>query len=213
MKIHIFWSQGWDVAPPMALRNAEAWDAVGTVERWSMERVRREGIFEPTHPVLVREDLPYAMQQDATLIAAQRIMGGLAVGADMEPLRPDRIREHLIGLPDECGSVTLMRTGHPCNGFSYFPPYHPWTYKVERRHRTTISDFNGSTAVSVVTGPRLWLPMSKQYREMWRRLIFTLQAPTVFLFEPGHRNRRTPNAWVNPGCNGDWHGTKKGVWD
>ncbi len=212
--IHIFWDAGWDNAPPKAQRNAEAWEQVGTVKRWSDDNARKWGFLHDA----VTPTSPPAMRCDIVLANAQWFLGGLAVGADMAPLDLNRINDELFFLEsDEARGAGMVVYGNhrsvPYNGFSYFPQWCPWMEKVREAHLAVSCDAPKVRDLQDTTGPRLWRRLITYNLDLWLKYVRTYHAGQVFSHE--HRKNRgadRPWAWVDPGLESDWNGTRPEVW-
>jgi hypothetical protein len=210
MNIHVVWAQGWDKAPARAIRNAQAWEAVGTVYRWCEKTAERElGLL----PEICSFCKFPAMKADVILAAAMVKMGGLAVGADMEPLDVAAIQLS-VGEAEKLGVGLVVYQSlrdEPYSGASYFPAGHPWIVMVHEKQKQAVVEGGSNRNVSAVTGPRMWRLLMRANPGLWFSSVRTVPAWLAFSFEPKTRGTFRP-AWINPGLTGDWAGENGARW-
>lgn len=211
VNVHIVWSQGWDNAPPMALRNAAAWEGIGVVHRWSAIDAEKLGI-EPA----VMAAMPFpAMKADVLLAHAMLKFGGIAVGADMTPIDHEKIKTSLAAAAIAgVGQVVYQSfRDEPYSEASFFPSMHPWIKLVCNQQIINVSGMiEADKVVSRVTGPAMWRSLIRQNYAMWISSVRTIPAWVAFTHEPRMRGRKHAGGWINPGLNGDWLGEKPGAW-
>lgn len=213
--IHVVWAQGWDVAPKKALENAKTWEDVGLVMRWSAELAVQHGLVRPE---LIAACRTYAGQTDLILIAAQAIMGGMAVGADARALRPERIRaevERCYGEDPRTGFICWQAyKKRPYSGQSFFAPGHIWPQIVRAGHDREVEALGRTSRGPVgVSGPAAWIRRTREHPGLIEKTCFILQGREVLLREPRNRKRRTPGAWMDPGNYGSFNKKPKETWD
>ena len=210
MNIHVVWAQGWDKAPARAIRNAAAWSLVGRVHRWcEATAVAELGVSIDT---LAMAGFP-AMKADIILAAAMVRHGGLAVGADMEPLDVAAIQLS-VGEAEKLGVGLVVYQSlrdEPYSGASYFPAGHPWISLVHEKQKENVVAGGQNRNVSAVTGPRMWRLLMRANPGLWFSSVRTVPAWLAFSFEPRTRGTFRP-AWINPGLTGDWTGENGGRW-
>ncbi len=217
MKAHVYWMQGWRNAPPRAVRNVKAWmDAGFDVVRW--DDTNERAVLPPAYKW--PEGVAPAMRCDVVLASAQARFGGLALGADMRPIRPQRIKNFAAMLEEWKPGVGFVvwqnRTDHPYNGGSWFPAGNEWIALVAAEHRRTLCDLRrvlASESPDKMTGPRKWKELIGCNKLLWRDQVEVLPGHKVFLYEPRHRDLISKEAWLDAGFTGDWNGTKTGAWD
>lgn len=219
MKAHIYWMQGWRNAPPRALRNAFAWKQVKGLEVTQWDDTN-QGILLPRgykwHPAVGP-----AMKADIILALAQERFGGLALGADMAPLRPYAMLEFAADLSVRSSGkgwvVWQSRQERPYNGGSWFPRGNEWIRRVCDEHRSTLAKFalhgpDPKKMALVTTGPEMWHRLIDHHQLMWERSVEVLSGASVFLYEPRHQHIQSKEAWLDAGFTGDWNGTKTDAW-
>lgn len=207
INLHIYWMQGWDNAPPRALRNRDAWISAGfNVICWDDENVGLK----------FKRLMPPAMRADITLARAMCNLGGVAVGADSSPLDVDSWKKSIEILPYWCGQVIWQSKkssiGSPAQrpyiAGSYFNKGNPFIKDVvathnillKRVYKRTPNPFN-------LTGPKLWAKMYAKHS----RYVNVIAGGYAFLKEP-RITARSNSAWLDAGFANDWNGTKKQVW-
>lgn len=210
MNIHVVWAQGWDVAPPRATRNASLWESIGTVYKWSCANAIEAGLVE--REVLDLAAFP-AMKADVILAAAMLKFGGLAVGADMEPVQHAQLADALGEAEKNNLGLVIYQSfkDEPYSGGSYFPADHPWLRLLCERQRANLIDRGGDRRVSSVTGPFMWRQLIRRNAGLWLSSVRTVPGWVGFTHEPKTRGTYR-DAWINPGLAGDWAGTKSEQW-
>ena len=202
----MYWMQGWDNAPPRALRNAEAWkDAGFDLCLWddSNNGIEFPNNFYP------------AMRADITLARAQYHRGGLALGADMSPLDTDSLKKSIWALPSGVGQVVWQSRAsspvqaRPYNGGSYFPKRNNFIKRVANEHLSVLqTNFAQPPSPFGYTGPGLWT------RVLARDIKWDINkvcGSKVFLTEP-RVDKESEAAWLDAGFAGDWSGENKDTW-
>ena len=205
IKAHMYWMQGWDNAPPKALRNAEAWKKAGfDLYLWddSNNQIKFPSNFNP------------AMRADITLAKYQYKMGGLALGADMSPLDVDSLKKSISVLPEGVGQVvwqssaSYSKKSRPYNGGSYFPKDNPFIKKVVNEHLKVLdTEFKTPPNPARYTGPGLWRTILAESSKTVNKVC----GSKVFLTEP-RVDKISEVAWIDAGFAGDWKGEKKDIW-
>jgi len=217
--IHVVWAQGWWNPPDKVLHNVKRWAEVGTVVPWSIERAIERGLVEAE---FLADAKSYAMAADIILANAQLVFGGMAVGADMVPLRPELLKARLAEWSQRktrplAGRGCVVYESHrdlPYNGASWFPPGHPWIERVVKMQRENVlgKGMGADEDVSAVTGPRAWRALIDKERKCWNASVEVVPGAEAFLYEPMEKWRRTEGAWIDPGLYGDWKGEKPEKW-
>jgi len=205
IKGHMYWMQGWDNAPPRALRNYESWKAEGfDITLWDDTNV----------PIKFHPLIPPAMRCDITLSRAQFLYGGLGLGADMSPINADAIKNAVNALPKEKGyivwqSLKSSANDKPYNGGSYFPKENKFIEKVwENNQKLLRINYLDVPRPVRITGPYAW----KKVFATHRQYVKVYKGSEVFLTEP-RVSAVSNNAWLDAGFAGDNFGNKPEVWE
>lgn len=211
MKIHVVWAQGWDAAPPKAVKNSRMWEALGEVVQWDEQSAVRQLGVEKT--LLDKAVFP-AMKADIILANAMLNLGGFAIGADMAPLDGLGLLRALLESERAGLGMVVYQTfkDEPYSGASYFPKDHPWLkLVVEKQRENVMAMVEPERRVSMVTGPWMWRSLMRYHYGLWMSTVRTVPAWIAFSQEPKTRGTFRP-AWIDPGLNGDWLGVKKAAW-
>ena len=207
-KIHMYWMQGWNNAPPRAKRNRDLWEKAGfDVVTWDDNNVNLK--WNPHFPA--------AMRADITLAKAMYTLGGIAMGADSSPLDTDSFKKSISFLPPTVGqliwqSKSSTQNERPYIAGSYFPKGNQFIGEVVKQHKKLLNrKFKPSDLPLnpiIYSGPRLWAPIYKKFSNC----VNVIDGQKAFLTEP--RSRFISNvAWLDAGFANDWNATKKENWD
>lgn len=199
--VHIFWSQGRDVAPDYAHANAAKWEAAGAEVRfWDTESAAKEFPFIAEHQ---HQCSHHAMRSDLCLAAAAHRYGGFICGTDIEPLNPGPF----LALAELVPAFLVQFDREIYNGGSYFEAGHPFLEEVIRVQHASVHRFH-ETNVSEVTGPAMWM------RVLSKRHWPVVQVPAAIAFSHVRNGVATPGGvgrervWLDPG----FAGGKSGGW-
>lgn len=218
MKAHMYWMQGWDKAPPRALRNLEAWQNAGfDVLCWDDSNA---GIKWNKH-------IAPAMRADIVVSKAQFKYGGLATGADTLPLDIKSFLKSIDFLPQGIGQIVWQSgksffdrsDGRPYNDLSYFPKENKFIEAVCKNNAQHLkTNFLKTPKPINFTGPNVWLQIFKKYAQH----VNIIAGEKAFEKEP-RINERSDVAWFDCGVAyqhdkfgediGDWYGDKPGHWE
>ena len=208
MKAHMYWMQGWDKAPPRALRNLEAWQNAGfDVLCWDDSNA---GIKWNKH-------IAPAMRADIVVSKAQFKYGGLATGADTLPLDIKGFLKSIDFLPQGIGQIVWQSgksffdrsDGRPYNDLSYFPKENKFIEAVCKNNAQHLkTNFLKTPKPINFTGPNVWLQIFKKYAQH----VNIIAGEKAFEKEP-KINERSDVAWFDPGLAGDWYGKNTGQWE
>jgi hypothetical protein len=212
LRIHMTWAQGWDVAPPRAIRNAKAWAAVGKISLWSERNAVDTGLLPEDY---LAGMLYPAMKADVINAAAVCRYGGIMVGADNAPLDLGAIRRAYGGALEYGQPLVVMASTRDCpyNCGAFFPRQHWWIRQICAAQRLRVAKGLGhSASVAHVTGPWMWAGLIERWPLAWVRQVRTVPGWVAFRTEPKLRTHIREDAWMDPGCTADWKGTNSEVW-
>ena len=205
IKAHMYWMQGWDKAPPRALRNAYAWKEAGfDLHLWDDSN---SGIDFPSN-------FNPAMRADITLARNQLELGGIALGADTSPIDTEGLKSSIHALPSGIGQIvwqsaaSFSKLSRPYNGGSYFPKGNHFIRQIVKEHNVVLlTRFPTPPNPVHHTGPNLWVNVYKRFGGSVNKVC----GSKVFLTEP-RVSKESDTAWMDAGFAGDWKGEKKDVW-
>jgi hypothetical protein len=206
MKAHMYWMQGWNNAPPRALRGLEAWKSAGfDVMCWDDETVK----------INWNKHIPAAMRADIVIAHAQYKFGGLAAGPDTLPLDVDSLKTSIDFLPEGVGQIIWQSkaswptSSRPYNDLSYFPKGNKFIGAVSAQNKEVLKiDFTSTPKPINYTGPNSWAKLLKEYAQY----VNVICGSKAFLKEPRVKEQ-SQVAWFDPGLAGDWYGKKPGQWE
>ena len=205
MKAHMYWMQGWDKAPPRALRSLEAWKSAGfDVMCWDDTNVN----------INWNKRIPAAMRADIVIARAQYKIGGLATGPDTLPLDVDSLKKSIDFLPPGVGQLiwqskaSWKKLSRPYNDLSYFPKGNKFIEAVNTQNQRVLNiDFEATPKPIDYTGPNTWAHLLQSHGQY----INIICGSKAFLKEPRVKEQ-SQVAWFDPGLAGDHYGKKPENW-
>ena len=205
MNLHMYWMQGWDKAPPRALRNRDAWKKLGfNVICWDDSNVdiKWNSIF------------PAAMRADISLSRGMYRLGGIAVGADSSPIDTKTMLDSIKLLPPGIGQLIWQskksspKIDRPYIAGSYFPKGNEFIKEVVHKHNNVLKqNFTSIPSPINYTGPHLWAKVYKTHSSY----VNVIDGEKAFLTEP-RTDRISDVAWLDAGFANDWNAKKTENW-
>jgi hypothetical protein len=199
--LHQVWVQGEDQLPEEYQANRAKWAAAlpdgWKMELWDDARAKAQW---PDYAAVADQCSAHAMRADLILARAQRDFGGLAMGTDVAPHKP----EGLFAWCEWNTSLVVcnIKGRSASNGVSWFSaPNHPFISCV-CRHQLRDASLLRNRNVWAITGPGAWYEALSRHhwdicmvsdKHAYTRL--TIRSKTI----------TNDEAWVDPGYAASWH--------
>ena len=198
--IHQVWIQGEDALPEAYKANRAKWKAAFPDWEMILWDNAKACAKWPDYAAVQERCFHHATRCDLILARAQRDMGGLAMGTDVQPANSDNLKQWL-----ECNDslVVVNIAGRSAsNGISYFAhPGHPFIKCVCNHQLRDKGKHLGIPNVWRSTGPGCWFECLDAHP--WNLAMVTDSRAYTQFYSAGKTG--CPLAFCDPGYAGSWH--------